>query len=129
MLRNRTQSFAARWVHVRVENPRPPFLAGFARGQVLRIPIAHGEGNYYADPDDLQQMNAAGQVLLRYCDAHGEVTAGANPNGSVENIAGICSRQGNVMALMPHPERASEAVLGSEDGRGLFESVVRCLTR
>ena len=125
MLRNRSQNFNCRWTHLRVENPDSPFLRGLKRGEVLRIPVAHGEGNYYADPDVLERMKADGQVLLRYCDARGEVTAAANPNGSVENIAGICSEQGNVIGLMPHPERASEAMLGSDDGRRLFESVIR----
>lgn len=125
MLRNRNQQFACKWVNVRVENASSPFLRGCAPGQVLRLPIAHGEGNYYADPDVLARLKENGQVLLRYCDAEGGITAGANPNGSVDNIAGICNERGNVMGLMPHPERASEPLLGSADGRKLFESVVR----
>jgi phosphoribosylformylglycinamidine synthase subunit PurQ / glutaminase len=128
MLRNRSQSFSCRWVHLRVENSSSPFLAACHGGQVLRMPIAHGEGNYYADPETLAGLNANGQVLLRYSDARGDCTPEANPNGSVENIAAVSNRQGNVMGLMPHPERASEGILGSADGRLLFESVLS-LTR
>jgi phosphoribosylformylglycinamidine synthase len=123
MLRNARQRFVSRWVCLRVENPAPPFLASCARGQVLRIPIAHGEGNYYADPETLAAMNARGQVILRYCDARGDVAPAANPNGSIESIAGICNERGNVLGLMPHPERASEAILGSDDGRRFFERI------
>jgi phosphoribosylformylglycinamidine synthase subunit PurQ / glutaminase len=124
MLRNRSQNFVCRWIHLRVENPDARFLTGLERGQVLHMPVAHGEGNYYAEPDVLAGMNARGQVLLRYCDASGAITDAANPNGSLENIAGICNERGNVMGLMPHPERASEPLLGSEDGRELFESIL-----
>jgi len=122
MLRNRAQSFLCRWVHLRVENPRPPFLSACRPGEVLRMPVAHGEGNYYADPEILARMNANGQVLLRYCDPDGTVRD-TGPNGSVESIAGICNERGNVLGLMPHPERACELLLGSEDGRKLFESL------
>ena len=125
MLRNAGQRFASRWVHLRVENPDSPFLRGCRRGEVLRMPIAHGEGSYYADPETLQRMHANGQVVLRYCDAAGDITPEANPNGSVDNIAGITNERGNVLGLMPHPERASEAILGSEDGRRIFEGVLR----
>jgi phosphoribosylformylglycinamidine synthase subunit PurQ / glutaminase len=125
MLRNRTQNFACRWTHLRVENPDSPFLRGRAAGEVLYIPVAHGEGNYYADPDVLHRVRGNGQILLRYCNSRGEPVAAANPNGSVDNIAGVSNEQGNVIGLMPHPERASEAMLGSDDGRKLFESVIR----
>jgi phosphoribosylformylglycinamidine synthase subunit PurQ / glutaminase len=124
MLRNRSQNFMCRWVHLRVEHPGPPFLSGCAPGEILRMPVAHGEGNYYADAETLARLNARGQVLLRYCSPDGEV-APAGPNGSVESIAGIASERGNVMGLMPHPERACEPLLGSGDGRKLFESVIR----
>lgn len=122
MLRNRTQQFRSQWVHLRVENPASRFLTRAHSGQVLHLPIAHGEGNYYADPDTVAELEASGSVLLRYCDAAGQVTDAANPNGSVNGIAGICNREGNVMGLMPHPERAAESVLGGDDGRLLFES-------
>ncbi len=124
MLRNRSQQFRSMWTHLRVENPRAPFLSECRKGQILHIPIAHGEGNYFADAETLASMNANGQVLLRYVDAAGNVTDAANPNGCVENIAGICNERGNVMGLMPHPERAAEGVLGSADGLTLFRSVL-----
>jgi len=124
MLRNRSQQFRCQWVHLRVESTRPPFLAGCAVGEVLRMPIAHGEGNYYAPPEALAEMEARGQVVLRYCDPRGAVTETANPNGSVGNIAGVCNAAGNVMGLMPHPERASEGLLGSADGRKLFAGLL-----
>lgn len=127
MLRNNTQSFNCSWVRLRVESNRSPFMSETRPGEILRIPIAHGEGNYYADPETLAGMKARGQVLLRYCDSEGKITDGANPNGSLENIAGICSERGNVMGLMPHPERASEALVGSDDGRRIFEGLIRSL--
>jgi phosphoribosylformylglycinamidine synthase I len=124
MRRNESQSFSCCWVHLRVEGQKSPFLAGCRPGEVLRMPVAHGEGNYYADPETLAEMERSGQVLLRYCDASGNVTPAASPNGSVGNIAGICNARGNVMGLMPHPERACEPLLGSADGRRLLESLV-----
>jgi phosphoribosylformylglycinamidine synthase subunit PurQ / glutaminase len=124
MLRNRSQNFMCRWVHLRVENPDSPFLRGLERGEVLRMPVAHGEGNYFADPETVARMERNGQVLLRYCDPEGNV-AETGPNGSVGSIAGIGNERGNVMGLMPHPERACEPLLGSEDGRRLFESAIR----
>lgn len=125
MRRNAGLRFRCEWVHVRVEHNRSPFTAACEPGQVLRLPIAHGEGNYYAPPDLLARLEARGQVLLRYCTATGAVTPEANPNGSVGNVAGLASEGGNVFALMPHPERASEALLGGTDGRLLFESVLQ----
>jgi phosphoribosylformylglycinamidine synthase I len=124
MLRNESQQFSCRWVHVRVENTLSPFLAACSPGEVLRMPIAHGEGNYFAPPETLAQMQARGQVALRYCDPDGAVTEAANPNGSVAGIAGVCNAAGNVLGLMPHPERAAEALLGSADGRKLFLGLV-----
>jgi phosphoribosylformylglycinamidine synthase I len=125
MRRNAALRFRCQWVHVRVEHTRSPFTAAAAPGQVLRLPIAHGEGNYFAPPELLARLEARGQVLLRYCDASGAATTAANPNGSVANVAGLASEGGNVFALMPHPERASEPLLGGTDGRVLFESVLR----
>lgn len=124
MLRNRQQRFCCRWTHLRVEAPAPPFLNRCSQGQVIRLPMAHGEGNYYNDPDEIAQMEARGQVLLRYCEADGTVSRDANPNGSVGNIAAICSEAGNVMGLMPHPERATEPILGGSDGRLIWESII-----
>jgi phosphoribosylformylglycinamidine synthase subunit PurQ / glutaminase len=129
MLRNRTQNFACRWVNLRVENPASPFLRGCQAGEVLRMPIGHGEGNYFAEPEQLAEMKSRGQVLLRYCDPDGNISDRSNPNGSVECIAGVSNAAGNVMGMMPHPERASEAILGSDDGRKLFESVIHSFAR
>jgi phosphoribosylformylglycinamidine synthase len=127
MLRNRVLKFQCKPVHIRVESTRTPFTRGLREGQVLRIPIAHGEGNYFAPEPLLATIQESVQVIFRYCDAHGRVVPEANPNGSLNNIAGVCSPQGNVLGLMPHPERASEEVLGSADGRMLFESLVAWL--
>ncbi len=124
MQRNQSLKFQCETVHLRVERGSGPFAAAARTGQVLRIPIAHGEGNYFADAATLAGLNRNRQVLFRYCDAEGRETPASNPNGSVENIAGITNRQGNVLGMMPHPERASEAILGSEDGRFIFESIL-----
>jgi phosphoribosylformylglycinamidine synthase len=128
MLRNRGLKFRCEHVYIRVEQVDTPFTVACHRGQLLRIPIAHGEGNYFAPPDDIARLEQNRQVIFRYTTAAGDVTAEANPNGSVASIAGICNEQRNVVGLMPHPERACEAALGSGDGRLLFESVVRALT-
>jgi phosphoribosylformylglycinamidine synthase len=127
MLRNRDLKFHCEHVHVRVEQVDTPFTLSATKGQVLQLPIAHGEGNYYAEPDVIAALEAAGRVVFRYCDASGQVTAESNPNGSLDAIAGICSEGRNVVGLMPHPERACEPVLGSADGRVLFDSVVSAL--
>jgi phosphoribosylformylglycinamidine synthase I len=129
MLRNRGLKYRCEHVHVRVEEIDTPFTSGARKGQVLRIPIGHGEGNYFAPPDALQRLEANRQVLLRYCTADGRVEDAANPNGSVHAIAGICSEARNVIGMMPHPERACEHLLGSEDGRVILESVVTSLSR
>jgi phosphoribosylformylglycinamidine synthase len=128
MMRNTGLRFVCRFVHVRVENRETPFTAGARPGQVLRLPIAHNEGNYFCTPEELAMLEARGQVLFRYCEPDGRVTPDANPNGSTANIAGVCNAARNVAGLMPHPERAAEALLGSEDGRLLFASVSRALT-
>ena len=127
MLRNRDLKFHCEHVGVRVEQTDTPFTARATRGQVLRLPIAHGEGNYFADPETIAQLESSNRVIFRYCDAAGELTESANPNGSVNSIAGICSERRNVVGLMPHPERACESALGSKDGLVLFESVVSSL--
>jgi len=127
MLRNRDLKFHCEHVHVRVEETDTPFTSRAAKGQVLRIPIAHGEGNYFAEPEILDDLEASGRVVFRYCDAQGVVTDEANPNGAARNIAGICNESRNVIGLMPHPERACESVLGSADGLVMFESVVSSL--
>jgi len=127
MLRNRDLKFHCAHVCIRVEQTDTPFTIGAAPGQVLRLPIAHGEGNYYASADVLAGLEASRRVTFRYCDAAGRTTGEANPNGSANGIAGICSEARNVVGLMPHPERACEPALGSADGLVLFDSVVRAL--
>ena len=128
MVRNRDIKFISTHVRVRVEQTDTPFSAACAPGQVLRLPVAHGEGNYFADPEVLRDLEAGRQVVFRYVDEQGQPTAQGNPNGSINNIAGICSASRNVVGLMPHPERACEAALGSDDGRVVLESVNRALT-
>lgn len=127
LMRNRGLEFICKHVHIRTENNALPFTQNLSPGQVLRVPIAHMEGNYYADSVTLDDLEANQQVVFRYSTAEGEITEESNPNGAARNIAGICSRAGNVMGMMPHPERASELLLGSEDGRGIFESMVGSL--
>ena len=128
MLRNRGLKFLCQHVHVRVEETDTPFTRAAAPGQVLRVPIAHGDGNYYASPETLRSLDTNRQVIFRYCDASGTLADEANPNGSAEAIAGICNETRNVVGLMPHPERACESVLGSADGLVVLESAVAALT-
>src|SRR5205823_7581605 len=128
MLRNRSLKFQCEQVHVRVEQTDTPFTAACRSGQVLKMPIAHGEGNYFAEPDVIARLESNGQVVFRYTDAAGRVTDAANPNGSASAIAGLCNEARNVVGLMPHPERACELVLGSADGRMIFESAVQWFT-
>ncbi|MEO6235840.1 MAG: phosphoribosylformylglycinamidine synthase subunit PurQ, partial [Vicinamibacterales bacterium] len=116
-------------VAVRVEQIDTPFTLRATRGQVLRLPIAHGEGNYYAPAEVVRELESANRVVFRYCDARGQVVDAANPNGSVNGIAGICNEARNVVGLMPHPERACEAPLGSADGLVMFESVLTALAQ
>ena len=127
MIRNKNLKFLCQHVHVRIENEKTDFTRAGRKGQVLRIPIAHFDGNYYAPARVLKDIERRRQVVFRYCDAKGNVTEEANVNGSLGNIAGIRNREGNVLGLMPHPERASEALLGSEDGRTIFESLILSL--
>jgi phosphoribosylformylglycinamidine synthase len=129
LMRNIGRKFICKWVHIRVENARTPWTQAAREGQVLRIPIAHGEGRYVADDATLAELNAEGRVLFRYCGAEGTVDAAANPNGSMENIAGIANKNFNVLGMMPHPERASERILGSTHGRVIFESLLTALLR
>jgi phosphoribosylformylglycinamidine synthase len=127
MLRNRDLKFHCEHVNVRVEQIDTPFTSRARHGQVLKLPIAHGEGNYYADPDVLRELESARRVVFRYCDADGQLSTASNPNGSANHIAGICNESRNVVGLMPHPERACESMLGSADGLVMFESVVSSL--
>ncbi|HEY3662770.1 MAG TPA: phosphoribosylformylglycinamidine synthase subunit PurQ [Chthoniobacterales bacterium] len=127
LIRNRSLHFVCDMVTTRVEVGETPFTHGMPAGTLLRMPVAHGEGCYYADESTLRQLNERQQVLLRYCDESGRITPAANPNGSLENIAGICNRERNVFGLMPHPDRACEERLGSGDGARIFESMLRAL--
>jgi phosphoribosylformylglycinamidine synthase subunit PurQ / glutaminase len=124
LVRNECLEFRCEWVHLRCERSHTPFTARLDQGQVVRVPIAHGEGNYVADPATLDDLERSGRVVLRYCDERGEVTAAANPNGSRRGIAGIVSERGNVLGMMPHPERCAEAELGGTDGLPFFQSVL-----
>jgi phosphoribosylformylglycinamidine synthase len=127
LVRNRSLHFVCDMVTTRVEAADSPFTRGMPVGTLLRLPVAHGEGCFYADDATLHELNERQQVLLRYCDGTGRVVPAANPNGSVENVAGICNRERNVFGLMPHPDRACEARLGSSDGLRIFESMLRSL--
>lgn len=127
MLRNRSLQYQCEHVHLRVEATDTPFTSRARVGQILRIPIGHGEGNYYAPPDQLAELEGNRQVVLRYCDPSGQADAASNPNGSVRSIASVCNRQRNVVGMMPHPERAIERLLGGEDGRVIFESILHSI--
>jgi phosphoribosylformylglycinamidine synthase len=127
LLRNRTVKFHSHDVYLRVENAESIFTSDLQVGDVLRIPIAHAEGKYHADPETLATLEGEGRVAFRYATRAGDVTDAANPNGSANGIAGILSAEGNVLGMMPHPERAVEAVLGSTDGLGVFNSLMNRL--
>ena len=124
LMRNDHLQFRCQWVHLRVENASSPFTGAAGEGQVLRIPISHGEGKYFADPATVRELEASNRVIFRYCTSTGETTDEANPNGSLGNIAGITNASGNVLGMMPHPERCCEETLGGTDGRAVFESVI-----
>ncbi len=124
LLRNQSLLFSCKHVTLRVEQNTSRFTNENKVGDVLRIPIAHGEGNYFAESDIIKSLEENGQVIFRYCDEKGSITAESNPNGSTNNIAGIVNKSGNVMGMMPHPERACEQQLGSSDGRKVFESLI-----
>lgn len=129
LLRNASCEFRCEWIHLRVEQGNTAFTLDCRPGQVLRIPISHGEGNFFADAETLGALEGNGQVVFRYCSPDGRVTAESNPNGSLRNIAGISNARGNVVGLMPHPERACEALLGGEDGLVIFRSAIHALMR
>ena len=124
LLRNASLEFVCDWVWVRVEQTRTPWTSQLAPGTLLRLPIAHGEGRYYVEAEELVALEANGQVVFRYVDADGSPTADANPNGSVANIAGVCNERGNVVGLMPHPERAYDRFVGGDDGLRILASVL-----
>jgi phosphoribosylformylglycinamidine synthase I len=127
LLRNTTLRFVCRWVTVRVDNPGTSFTRGTKKGQVLRMPIAHNEGRFFAPEAELRRLASCGQVVFRYCDESGAATLRSNPTGTLLNIAGVSNREGNVVGLMPHPERAADSILSpydSEDGKFLFRSLL-----
>jgi phosphoribosylformylglycinamidine synthase subunit PurQ / glutaminase len=124
LMRNAGLAFVSAPVRVRVENADTLFTNRYQAGQILRLPIAHGEGRFVAEPETLQRLEGEGRVVFRYVTAAGEVGPAGNPNGSVRNIAGIVSEAGNVLGMMPHPERAVEALLGSDDGLAIFQSML-----
>jgi phosphoribosylformylglycinamidine synthase len=127
MLRNKSLRFICKYVHLRVENENTPFTFDCERNQVLKIPIAHSDGNYYISEEGLESLKGNGQIVLRYCDADGKIAQEANPNGSRYDIAGIWNVERNVFGMMPHPERCSERVLGSQDGISIFKSIIQHL--
>jgi phosphoribosylformylglycinamidine synthase len=124
LIRNRDLHFICDRVPMKVENTRLPWTSNYQSGEIITLPIAHGEGRYYADADTLAQLEDNGQVVFRYCSPQGESNSDSNPNGSLNQIAGICNSRGNVLGMMPHPERASDPMLGDTDGMKLFESVL-----
>lgn len=124
LARNKSLRFICKSVHMKVENANTPFTNACSEGDILEIPIAHGDGRYFATSEELDNLEANNQVVLRYCEADGAITDEANPNGSDRNIAGIINEAGNVMGMMPHPERHVDPMLGSSDGRRIFESMI-----
>jgi phosphoribosylformylglycinamidine synthase I len=127
MLRNKNLKFLCQHVHLRTENIQTPFTNKAKKGDVLKIPIAHFDGNYFVEPETLNKIQQNDQIIFRYCESDGQLTERANVNGSMDCIAGLINTGGNVLGMMPHPERASEAILGSEDGRIIFESIIQSL--
>ena len=127
LMRNASLRFTCKDVFLKVEQTDTVFTNAYRKGQVIRVPIAHAEGNHFTDPETLARLEGQGRVVLRYCDAAGGVTANANPNGALNNIAGICDERRRVVAMMPHPERLYEDALGGADGRGVFASAVGAL--
>ena len=128
LMRNNHLQFRCQWTHLRVEQTESPFTNACTPGQVLRIPISHGEGSYYADAPTLQTLEAEGRVLFRYCTPEGETTPSSNPNGSLNNIAGITNKHRNVLGMMPHPERCCEEIMGGVDGLSIFRSIIQSLS-
>jgi phosphoribosylformylglycinamidine synthase len=127
LMRNASLKFVCRDVHLRVERADTVFTGAYAAGQVLRVPVAHHDGNYFADAEMLQRLEDGGQIVFRYCDLDGNVTAEANPNGSIANIAGILNAEGNVLGMMPHPERLAESLLGGTDGAPMFSALAEAI--
>ncbi len=129
LMRNERLRFVSRDVFLRTEETDTPFTCELTVGQILRMPIAHGEGNYFADEATLDELERNRQVIFRYCDSEGRITRQSNPNGAARNIAGICNRERNILGMMPHPERCSETLLGNTDGLGIFRSIAAAMAR
>ncbi len=127
--RNASLKFVCKWTYVRVENTDTPFTAAFKLGDVLQTPVANGEGAFFCSEDELGEIERKKQVVFRYCSESGEAAPGANPNGSVSDIAGVCGGGGNIIGMMPHPERCCNEILGGTDGAGIFESVAEFVSR
>ena len=127
LMPNTHLEFRCQWVNLRVENDSTPFTNTATAGQVLRVPISHGEGNYFADESTIRELDTSNRVIFRYCATDGDIIQEANPNGSLGNIAGITNAGGNVLGMMPHPERCCEELIGGTDGRAIFESVVNAV--
>lgn len=127
LMRNASLKFVCRDVHLKVERADTMFTSRYAKGEVIRVPVAHGDGNYFADAETMRRIEGDGRIAFRYCDAKGAVTVAANPNGAMANIAGIVSESGRILGMMPHPERLYEPALGGTDGRRMFESIVNAL--
>lgn len=124
MLRNKDLRFICKDVCLRIENNETAFTNKAKKGQVLKIPIAHAEGNYFVDNETLHKLQENNQIIFRYCTSEGVVSPAVNPNGAIDNIAGICNENGNVLGMMPHPERVAEQTLGGDEGRLIFESII-----
>ncbi len=129
MLQNNSLRFICKYVNLLTVNNSTPFTCAIPEKEVLRIPVAHGEGNYYIDDEGLEELKANNQIVFQYCNEKGEVNNSTNPNGSVLNIAGICNKRRNVLGMMPHPERCCDPRLGSSDGKGIFQSIINSLTK
>ena len=125
LLHNETRKFICRNAHLKAETTNSLITSGLDTSKALKIPVAHGEGNYFADEETLKKLNDNDQILFRYCDEGGKVTSEANLNGSVQNIAGVCNEGRNVFGMMPHPERAADSLLANQDGLGIFESILK----
>lgn len=124
LMRNKALQFICKDVYIKIENNQTPFTRKYQKNKILKMPIAHADGNYFADTDTIKRLEYNRQIVLRYCDYLGNATNDSNPNGSINNIAGILNEKGNILGMMPHPERVCESILGSEDGKGIFESII-----
>ena len=129
LMRNRTLKFICQDVYLKVENKDTPFTSEYSENAVVKVPIAHHDGNYYADTETLKKLKENNQIVFRYCTEGGETSVEANPNGSLLNIAGICNEKRNVLGMMPHPERCAEEILGNRDGKRLFDSIVNGMAK